>query len=117
MLPWYHFELIFHVSSFQVKDKNEFKFDPAKTVLEICRIYINLEKCDGFCLSVSQDGRSYSPKLFEYTEQVLGALNEIKIFAINELIIQYFISFFHSSHRWRAISWRNERSSPESQSS
>lgn len=55
-----------------MKDKNEFKFDPAKTVLEICRIYINLEICDGFCLAVSQDGRSYSPKLFEYAEQVLG---------------------------------------------
>lgn len=86
-----HSELIFIVSEFQVKDKNEFKFDPAKTVLEICRIYINLEKCDGFCLSVSQDGRSYSPKLFEYTEQVLGALNEIKIFPTSELLIEYFI--------------------------
>lgn len=40
--------------------------------MEICRIYINLEKCDGFCLAVSQDGRSYSPKLFEYTEHVLS---------------------------------------------
>lgn len=41
-------------------------------MLEICHIYINLEKCDGFCLAVSQDGRSYSAKLFEYAEEVLG---------------------------------------------
>lgn len=67
----HHFPL-FHTKHFQVKDKNEFKFDPALTVMEICRIYINLEKCDGFCLAVSQDGRSYSQKLFIYAEQVLS---------------------------------------------
>lgn len=55
-----------------MKDKKEFDFDPARTVLEICRIYINLQNFDGFCLAVSQDGRSYSPQLFEYAEQVLG---------------------------------------------
>lgn len=41
-------------------------------MLEICRIYINLQNSKAFCLAVSQDGRSYSPKLFEYAEQVLG---------------------------------------------
>lgn len=46
------------------KDKKEFEFDPARTVLEN-RIYINLEKSDRFCLAVSQDGRSYSA-LFSY---------------------------------------------------
>ncbi|XP_058461045.1 ubiquitin conjugation factor E4 A [Malaya genurostris] len=58
-------------SNFKVKDKREFEFDPANTVLEICRIYVNLQGCDAFCLAVSQDGRSYSPQLFEYAEQVL----------------------------------------------
>ncbi|XP_053669699.1 ubiquitin conjugation factor E4 A [Anopheles nili] len=57
--------------NFKVKDKREFEFDPARTVLEICRIYVNLCECDTFCLAVSQDGRSYSPQLFEYAEQVL----------------------------------------------
>lgn len=57
--------------NFKVKDKGEFEFDPARTVLEICRIYVNLQQCNAFCLAVSQDGRSYSPKLFEYAEQVL----------------------------------------------
>ncbi|XP_053685325.1 ubiquitin conjugation factor E4 A [Sabethes cyaneus] len=57
--------------NFKVKDKREFEFDPANTVLEICRIYVNLQECDAFCLAVSQDGRSYSPQLFEYAEQVL----------------------------------------------
>lgn len=60
-----------------MKDKKEFEFDPAKTVLEICRIYINLEKLDGFCFAVSQDGRSYSASLFEYAQQVLGEYYEI----------------------------------------
>ncbi|XP_055638836.1 ubiquitin conjugation factor E4 A [Toxorhynchites rutilus septentrionalis] len=57
--------------NFKVKDKKEFEFDPARTVLEICRIYVNLQECSAFCLAVSQDGRSYSPQLFEYAEQVL----------------------------------------------
>lgn len=56
----------------KVKDKKEFEFDPALSVLEICRIYINLEKGDGFCLAVSQDGRSYSANLFVYAQEVLG---------------------------------------------
>lgn len=47
--------------------------------MEICRIYINLEKCQGFCLAISQDGRSYSPQLFEYAEQVLGKHRKMAI--------------------------------------
>lgn len=58
--------------NFKVKDKKEFEFDPANTVLNICRIYVNLQECNAFCLAVSQDGRSYSPQLFEYAEQVLS---------------------------------------------
>uniref|UniRef100_A0A1B0FYA7 Ubiquitin conjugation factor E4 A n=1 Tax=Phlebotomus papatasi TaxID=29031 RepID=A0A1B0FYA7_PHLPP len=57
--------------NFKVKDKKEFEFDPANTVLQISQIYINLQECEAFCLAVSQDGRSYSHKLFEYAEQVL----------------------------------------------
>ena len=45
-------------------------------MLEICRIYINLEKLDGFCLAVSQDGRSYSANLFDYAQKVLGKLEK-----------------------------------------
>ncbi|XP_037828805.1 uncharacterized protein LOC119616505 isoform X4 [Lucilia sericata] len=56
---------------FKVKDKKEFEFDPANTVLEICHIYINLSSSDSFCLAVSQDGRSYSSKLFSYAENIL----------------------------------------------
>ncbi|KAJ6640137.1 Ubiquitin conjugation factor E4 A [Pseudolycoriella hygida] len=57
--------------NFKVRDKKEFHFDPANTVLDICHIYTNLQNSKPFCLAVSQDGRSYSPKLFEYAEQVL----------------------------------------------
>lgn len=56
---------------FKVKDKKEFEFDPANTVLEICHIYVNLSSSDSFCLAVSQDGRSYSSKLFTYAENIL----------------------------------------------
>lgn len=56
---------------FKVKNKTEFEFDPAQTVLEICRIYVNLSCDDSFCLAVSQDGRSYSSQLFEYAENIL----------------------------------------------
>ncbi|XP_055389776.1 ubiquitin conjugation factor E4 A [Condylostylus longicornis] len=57
--------------NFKVKDKKEFEFDPANTVMEICRIYVNLEGNKNFCLAVSQDGRSYSGELFAFAEQVL----------------------------------------------
>lgn len=80
--------------NFKVKDKKEFDFDPANTVLEICRIYTNLQECDAFCLAVSQDGRSYSPKLFEYAEQVLTRIGggqligEIQEFAARVLQLE-----------------------------
>ncbi|XP_031636588.1 ubiquitin conjugation factor E4 A [Contarinia nasturtii] len=57
--------------NFKVKDKKEFEFDPSKTVLEICQIYINLDQCAGFRLAVVSDGRSYSSNLFEYAQNVL----------------------------------------------
>lgn len=58
----------------QVKDKKEFEFDPAHTVKEICAIYLNLKDCEEFCLAVSQDGRSYSPELFQYAENILSKM-------------------------------------------
>lgn len=61
----------------QVKDKKEFEFDPAHTVKEICAIYLNLKDCEEFCLAVSQDGRSYSPELFQYAENILSKMKEI----------------------------------------
>ncbi|XP_034241422.1 ubiquitin conjugation factor E4 A [Thrips palmi] len=56
---------------FKVKDRQEYEFKPADLVMDICRIYVNLGKCDEFCLAVSQDGRSYSPSLFQQAEHVL----------------------------------------------
>lgn len=55
----------------KVKDKKEYEFDPANTVLEICRIYVNLKGNQNFCLAISQDGRSYSSELFDFAENVL----------------------------------------------
>ncbi|KAF7283738.1 hypothetical protein GWI33_022990 [Rhynchophorus ferrugineus] len=57
--------------NFKVKDSKEYSFDPAGTVLDICKIYVNLKDSDAFCLAISQDGRSYSPNLFSLTEDVL----------------------------------------------
>ncbi|EDW77401.1 uncharacterized protein Dwil_GK18107 [Drosophila willistoni] len=60
-----------HKERFKVKNKKEFEFDPAQTVLEISHIYINLSSDESFCLAVSQDGRSYSEQLFSYAENIL----------------------------------------------
>jgi ubiquitin conjugation factor E4 A len=57
---------------YKVKDKKEYEFDPKTTVLHITQIYINMENCEEFCLAVSQDGRSYSPQLFDFAIEVLG---------------------------------------------
>ncbi|KAK5639980.1 hypothetical protein RI129_010791 [Pyrocoelia pectoralis] len=57
--------------NFKVKDFKEYSFDPAATVLDICKIYVNLKESNSFCLAISQDGRSYSPQLFELAEVVL----------------------------------------------
>lgn len=57
--------------NFKVKDQKEYHFDPADTVMNICKIYVNLKESDSFCLAVSQDGRSYSPQLFTLAEDVL----------------------------------------------
>lgn len=58
--------------NFKVKDMKEFEFDPANTVLNICKIYVHLYESEAFCMAVSQDGRSYSPQLFGLAEDVLG---------------------------------------------
>lgn len=57
--------------NYKVKDQKEYNFDPAATVLDICKIYVNLKDSNAFCLAVSQDGRSYSPQLFVLAEDVL----------------------------------------------
>ncbi|KAG5672378.1 hypothetical protein PVAND_002510 [Polypedilum vanderplanki] len=56
---------------FKVQNKQEYDFNPAHTVKEICQIYLNLKDCDEFCLAVTQDGRSYSSDLFKYAENTL----------------------------------------------
>lgn len=57
--------------NFKVKDQKEYSFEPAATVLDICKIYVNLKESNSFCLAVSQDGRAYSPQLFILAEDVL----------------------------------------------
>ncbi|CAB0002172.1 unnamed protein product [Nesidiocoris tenuis] len=59
----------------KVKDRNnEFKFDPAAIVKDICRIYVNLGGDPEFCAAVSRDGRSYSPQLFTLAQDVLARI-------------------------------------------
>lgn len=57
--------------NFKVKDMKEFEFDPASTVMNICRMYVELGSNERFCAAVSNDGRSYSPQLFTLAEAVL----------------------------------------------
>ncbi|XP_060803282.1 ubiquitin conjugation factor E4 A isoform X1 [Amyelois transitella] len=57
--------------NFKVKDMKEYEFDPASTVLDICRMYVELGSNERFCGAVSDDGRSYSPQLFTLAEAVL----------------------------------------------
>ncbi|KAL4715892.1 hypothetical protein ACJJTC_013192 [Scirpophaga incertulas] len=63
--------------NFKVKDMKEFEFDPASTVRDICRMYVELGSSERFCAAVSDDGRSYSPQLFTLAEAVLGSLREV----------------------------------------
>lgn len=73
----------------KVNDQKEYGFNPAKLVLNICEIYINLSKNESFILAVSQDGRSYSTELFTLAENVLvriggvGILGDLNQFAKN----------------------------------
>lgn len=60
--------------NFKVKDQNEYKFDPAGIVLNICKIYVNLSESEAFCAAVSRDGRSYSPQLFSLAVDVLARI-------------------------------------------
>ncbi|XP_076286750.1 ubiquitination factor E4A isoform X2 [Lasioglossum baleicum] len=55
----------------KVNDQKEYAFDPANLVLNICKIYVNLSPVESFPLAVSQDGRSYSPELFQLAGNVL----------------------------------------------
>jgi ubiquitin conjugation factor E4 A len=72
MLNYFLFNLVGpKKKNFKVKDQKEYNFEPAKTVMHICKIYINLKESSSFCLAVSQDGRSYSPQLFTLAEDVL----------------------------------------------
>ncbi|CAG9561890.1 unnamed protein product [Danaus chrysippus] len=57
--------------NFKVKDMKDYEFEPANTVLDICRMYVQLGSNERFCAAVSDDGRSYSPQLFKLAEDVL----------------------------------------------
>lgn len=73
MLNYFLYNLVGpNKKNFKVKDQREYEFDPANTVLNICKIYVHLYESDSFCLAISQDGRSYSPQLFTLAEDVLG---------------------------------------------
>ncbi|XP_017768300.1 PREDICTED: ubiquitin conjugation factor E4 A [Nicrophorus vespilloides] len=62
--------------NFKVKDNQEYSFEPATTVVDICSIYVNLKENEAFCLAVSQDGRSYSPQLFGLAQNVLAKIGK-----------------------------------------
>ena len=57
--------------SLKVKNLEEFSFKPGDIVTDICKIYLNLQSCDGFLAAISRDGRSYTPELFQQASEVL----------------------------------------------
>ncbi|GBP06467.1 Ubiquitin conjugation factor E4 A [Eumeta japonica] len=72
MLNYFLYNLVGpNKKNFKVKDMKEYEFDPASTVLDICRMYVELGNNERFCAAVSDDGRSYSPQLFTLAEAVL----------------------------------------------
>ncbi|CAL4064415.1 unnamed protein product [Meganyctiphanes norvegica] len=55
----------------KVNDMDKYEFRPSEMVKDICTIYTHLGSDDAFCLAISQDGRSYSAKLFQQAHDVL----------------------------------------------
>lgn len=87
-----------------MRDQTDYDFKPAALVMDISRIYVNLGKCDEFCLAVSQDGRSYSPSLFQQAEYVLGMFS-ILILNVFMTCLSLFVfdgdfGGFHSANWW-----------------
>ena len=64
------------MKNLKVKNFEEYEFKPQETVSNICHIYLNLIEDERFCLAVSQDGRSYSPALFEQAQKVLQKIRK-----------------------------------------
>ena len=50
---------------------DKYSFKPGEVVAKIGQIYINLRDSDAFIKAISSDGRSYSPDLFHWAENVL----------------------------------------------
>ena len=57
--------------SFKVSNLDKYSFKPGEVVAKIGQIYINLRDSDAFIKAISSDGRSYSPDLFQWAENVL----------------------------------------------
>ena len=57
--------------SFKVSNLDKYSFKPGSVVEKIAQIYINLNDSERFIKAISSDGRSYSPDLFAWAEEVL----------------------------------------------
>jgi len=66
-------------NNFRVKNFEKYSFKPGDVVAKICQIYKNLEKCPTFLEGVSNDGRSYSGDLFNWTHKVLEKINKFEL--------------------------------------
>ena len=72
--------------SFKVKNLEEFSFRPGDIVTDICKIYVNFQNCDTFLASVSRDGRSYSPELFDQAIEVLMRIGKAELVTDLEVV-------------------------------
>lgn len=55
----------------KLNDMDKYEFRPGEMVTDICIIYTQLGNDEAFPLAISQDGRSYSPMLFQQAHDVL----------------------------------------------
>ena len=60
-------------SQLKVENPQEYSFNPRVLLAEIVDVYLNLRGKESFIIAVARDGRSYKPKNFENTTEVLSS--------------------------------------------
>lgn len=63
---------------FKVKDPNDLFFNPLQLLKSLNHIYCSFSTEHSFVLAISQDGRSYTPELFEEAVKVLRKYEDVE---------------------------------------
>lgn len=90
------------LSHWQVKDFAKVSFDARALLENIVQIYLNLAAHDSFCQAVCQDERSYSPELFQQTQQTLRYVWLCSVWLRYDVVLLVMVSelswLHHPSH-------------------